>query len=87
MMRTFGVFAAGIALGWLARSTIGASADGMARLFVATDRLREDLRRFFAEQRERIEDAFAEGRAACESVGPEAVIDDDTAPVVRAHDA
>lgn len=86
-MRVVGAFAAGVALGWLVRSTVRTSGDGLVSLFVATDRMREDLRRFFAEQRERIEDAFAEGRAQCESVRPEAVVDDDAAPVIETHAA
>jgi hypothetical protein len=86
-MRVVGAFAAGIALGWLARSTVRTSSDGLVSLLVATDRFREDLRRFFAEQRERIEDAFAEGRAERESVRPEALVDDDAAPVIKTHAA
>ena len=82
-----GAFAAGIALGWLVRSTVRTSGDGLVSLIVATDHLRGDLRRFFAEQRERIEDAFAEGRAECESVRPEVLVDDDTAPVIKTQAA
>ncbi len=55
-------FAAGVAVGWVARSAAGSTREGLVRLIVEGHRLSRDLRQVLGEQAEWIEDLMAEGR-------------------------
>jgi hypothetical protein len=65
-LKLAGSFAAGVAVGWVARSTVGSTREALVRVLVVTDGLRERARRIVAEQIEFIQDLFAEGRARCD---------------------
>lgn len=81
-MRSLGIFAAGFATGWIGRSTVGSTREATVRLLVAFEGLRTGAHRIFVEQLERIEDAFAEGRARYDEIHAVPPIDDDAPPFV-----
>jgi hypothetical protein len=62
-LKLAGTFATGVAVGWVARSTVGSTREAFVRVLVMTHGLREQVRRIVAEQVEFIQDLFAEGRA------------------------
>ena len=66
-METIGAFIAGIAAGWVMRSTVDSSRDLTVRAIAAAYDLADRARRFTAVEREHLEDLVAEGRAVYEA--------------------
>jgi hypothetical protein len=82
-LRTIATFAAGVATGWVARSTLGSSRELLVRAVVVSHQLRDGMRRILAEQVEWAEDMFAEGRARYEATRVEAPLEQAPPPVVQ----
>ncbi len=66
-LRAWGAFAAGVTVGWGARSVLGSGRELLVRSVVTLHDLRERVNRVAAEQVEWVEDTFAEGRARYEA--------------------
>ena len=75
--RTWGAFAAGVAVGWVGRSVLGSGRELVVQGVVVGHRVRERMARTFAEQAEWLEDMFAEGRSRYESARSHAPIDEE----------
>jgi hypothetical protein len=75
--RTFGAFAAGVAVGWVGRSVLGSGRELVVRSVVVGHRVRERMTRTFAEQAEWLEDMFAEGRSRYESTRAHEPVDEE----------
>lgn len=66
-MLRLGIFLAGFASGWMARSTVDSSHELVVSLLAAAQTAYERIRRVAAMEREHIEDLFAEARARHEA--------------------
>lgn len=66
-LRVWGAFAAGVTVGWGARSVLGSGRELLVRSVVTLHEVRERVSRVAAEQVEWVEDTFAEGRARYEA--------------------
>ena len=90
-LRTVGAFVSGFAAGWIFRSAVGSTREAAIRALVRIDGLRHEVARVVAEEVERIQDFFAEGRAHHEAEGPKGPVDDASPPRVVSlrgrHDA
>ena len=73
-------FFAGVAVGWVGRSTLGSSREAMVQALVLTHGVREKLKRTVAENVEWVEDMVAEGRARYESKRDASAIEHDMPP-------
>jgi hypothetical protein len=81
-LKTVGVFASGFAAGWIARSVVGSTREAAISALVIVDGLRHEVTRVVAEQVERIQDFFAEGRAHYEAQRTHSPVDDASPPRV-----
>ena len=63
MMRTIGIFVAGMAAGWVLRSSFGSFRGIAVSTIASSHEIAERMRRFVAEEREFFEDLLAEGKA------------------------
>jgi hypothetical protein len=82
-MGTTAAFAAGVVVGWVGRSAVGSTRDLFVGLVVRFEQARDFAQRTAAEQREWLEDLFAEGRArVAASAEPDVPLDEGTAPRV-----
>ncbi len=81
-LKTVGAFASGFAAGWIARSLVGSTREAAIGALVIVDRLRHEATRLVAEQVERIQDFFAEGRAYYEAERTPGPVDDASPPRV-----
>jgi hypothetical protein len=82
-MRTTAAFIAGLSTGWVLRSALGSSREGIVRGLVAMHHGREVLRRVMSERMEWIEDLFAEGKARYEESRGRAPVAADEVPHVN----
>ncbi|HWZ90157.1 MAG TPA: hypothetical protein VNW92_14940 [Polyangiaceae bacterium] len=80
--KTTSAFVAGVATGWVLRSTLGSSREALVRVIVVAHRGRERLKRVVAENAEWLDDLFAEGRARYDGSQVEVPLDDEAPPVV-----
>ena len=78
--KAWAAFAAGVAVGWAGRATLGSGRELLVRGVVGLHELREHATRVAAEQVEWVEDMFAEGRARFESRRAAAPPVDEAAP-------
>jgi hypothetical protein len=83
--KTWGAFAAGMAVGWVGRSVLGSGRELVVRGVVTAHHVRERMTRVAAEQVEWVEDMFAEGRARYDAKRSEAPIDEGSRARVVGH--
>jgi len=81
-VKTWGAFAAGVAVGWIGRSVLGSTREAMVKALVVSHGIRERAKRIFAEQVEWLEDTFAEGRARHEAARHAAQVEPHVPPAV-----
>jgi hypothetical protein len=81
-LRTAGALAFGFAAGWIARSVVGSTREAVIGAVVLLDGVRHEVTRIVAEQVERIQDFFAEGRAHYEAERARSPVDDASPPRV-----
>jgi hypothetical protein len=81
-MRTVGIFVSGFVAGWVGRSVAGSTREAAVRTLVALEALRSEVTRLVAEQIERWQDLFAEGRAHYDAERARAPFDDAQPPRV-----
>ena len=62
-MKSIGIFIAGVAAGWVLRSSFGSFRGIAVSTIASSHEIAERMRRFVAEEREFFEDLLAEGRA------------------------
>ena len=78
-------FAAGVTVGWGARSVLGSGRELLVRGVVTLHQLRERATRVAAEQVEWVEDTFAEGRARYEARRGDEPVDESSHARVVPH--
>ena len=81
-LKTLGAFAAGLGVGWVARSMVGSTREAVVQSIVLAHRVHHVVRRMTAEQMEWVEDMIAEGRARYEAMRDEAPFDAEAPPPV-----
>jgi hypothetical protein len=84
-MRTTAAFVVGLSTGWVLRSALGPSREGIVRGIVAAHRGRDLLRRVVSERMEWLDDLFAEGRARYEETIGRTPPNDEEVPHVTAR--
>jgi len=83
--KTWGAFAAGVAVGWAGRSVLGSGRELVVRGVVVAHQVRERMTRVAAEQVEWVEDMFAEGRARYDATHQQAPMDEGSRARVVGH--
>ena len=86
-LRVSAAFVAGAAVGWALREVLGSTREAAVHVIVVAHEVRDFLVRVLAEQREHLEDLFAEGRARSESQNSQGSLDADAVPSVVTHGA
>ncbi len=84
-LRAWGAFAAGVTVGWGARSVLGSGRELLVQSVVTLHELRERATRVAAEQVEWVEDTFAEGRARYEARKATEPVDESSHARVVSH--